>query len=279
MLHRGGVASWGGALRVAPVNLQRAVAFCVREARDRRRAHGGVAVAAVGLGLDGYYDVQACVRLPGMSRSVGFSLSWAVWEVVFVLRDLEGEGAIMLVHVAIMLSAFYIVFALGCMEHMIACNQLQEASTILLNPRLLWMELVGKEKALKSRRFRRLTAGFGALFLLVRIGFALPRTPGACACSAARSPRATARRPLARAVGVAQRLWGVLRREHRRRRPRPPPDADGAEPLLGVQDRGRGVARAVHAASRRQAGEEARVSVLWVQSSRDEVCRSRRGSI
>ena len=48
--------------------------------------------------------------------------------------------------------------------------------------------------------------------------------------------------------------------------------------LLGVQDRGRGVARAVHAASRRQAGEEARVSVLWVQSSRDEVCRSRRGS-
>ena len=34
---------------------------------------------------------------------------------------------------------------------------------------------------------------------------------------------------LARAVGVAERLWGVLRREHRRRRPRPPPDADGAE--------------------------------------------------
>ena len=168
-----------GAERCAakPVTLQRSVAFCVREVHAIGCVlMAGWAVAAVGLGLDGYYDVQACVRLPGMSRSVGFSLSWAVWEVVSVLRDLEGEGAIMLVHVAIMLSAFYIVFALGCMEHMIACNQLQEASTILLNPRLLWMELVGKEKALKSRRFRRLTAGFGALFLLVRIGFALPRT-------------------------------------------------------------------------------------------------------
>ena len=74
--------------------LQRSVACCVREVHAIGCVlMAGWAVAAVGLGLDGYYDVQACVRLPGMSRSVGFSLSWAVWEVVSVLRDLEGEGA------------------------------------------------------------------------------------------------------------------------------------------------------------------------------------------
>ena len=67
-----------------------------------------------GTGLDGALDRTPCEPMsPSVDTALYFSLSWTFWEATSVLRDLEGDGAISLVHVLIMGSAIFAAIHAG----------------------------------------------------------------------------------------------------------------------------------------------------------------------
>mmetsp|Transcript_25954 Transcript_25954/g.65453 ORF Transcript_25954/g.65453 Transcript_25954/m.65453 type:complete len:259 (+) Transcript_25954:62-838(+) len=127
-----------------------------------------------GWGMSGAYDETACAHLPAADIAIIFSLSWSLWELVSVLRDVDNDTPITVLHTCIMMSAQACVLFWGPFKQMMCVCLAMEASTVFLNPRLILLELWGKSVR-PTCLFKLINICFGSTFIIVRLVMVIPR--------------------------------------------------------------------------------------------------------
>lgn len=130
--------------------------------------------AQTGLGMDGTYEENACLVIPAADHAIVFSLTWGFWEVVSLLRDIDKDLPLMIVHSFIMIVSLSSVLLNGVFKQMMCVCLFMETSTIFLNPRLMILEWYGKEGK-SFAIFHFVQVSFGATFFVVRDLFFIPR--------------------------------------------------------------------------------------------------------
>jgi hypothetical protein len=128
-----------------------------------------------GFGMGGAFDRNPCSALPESDVAIEISLAWGLWEIASVVRALDEEGALMLLHASIFVSSQCIVLGFGYMRHFMVSMLLTELTEILYSLRMLLLTLHGRSFR-DTAAFRFLRDAFVWTYPCVRIIYAACRS-------------------------------------------------------------------------------------------------------